>query len=83
MLYRSRSEHARACESFIGDFERSTTEKVEKKELDSKDGARFAELYDIVEYPAIVVTRDDGEFVRQWAGTNLPPVSEVAGAARS
>ena len=82
VLYRSRSEHARAVEAFVSDFERETRLTVQRQELDSKEGAETARLYDVIEYPAVLVTREDGSLVRVWAGANLPPVPEVAHEAR-
>ena len=41
----------------------------------------MASLYDIVQYPAIMVVRPDGGIVRAWQGDVLPLMSEVASYA--
>lgn len=38
----------------------------------------MAGLYDIVDYPAFLVTADDGVLVRLWQGQQLPLIDEVA-----
>jgi hypothetical protein len=36
-------------------------------------------LYDIVTQPSILVTNDDGSYIKHWEGANLPLQDEVAG----
>ena len=35
-------------------------------------------LYDILDHPAILVTRDDGSVMQLWQGKQLPLMAEVA-----
>lgn len=84
VLYRPKSEHATVVESFVRDFERvNTGQKVHLVSLDTKAGDDTARLYDIVEYPAILVTSDDGQMLKIWQGTQLPLMNEVAAYAHS
>lgn len=56
--------------------------KVELVNLDTRDGAATASLYDIVRYPALLALSDDGQLIRSWEGEQLPLVSEVASYAQ-
>lgn len=41
----------------------------------------MASLYDVMQYPAIVVVRDNGEIAQFWQGDQLPLMNEVASYA--
>ena len=79
VMYRSRSEHAQTVESFVREFkERYDAPKLEVIDVDSREGVALASLYDIVSYPAILATRDDGAITKEWQGNDLPLMDEVA-----
>lgn len=82
ILYRPNSEHARAVETFIRDFQEAhhVEAKIEILSLDTREGAATASLYDIVQYPAMLATNNEGSVIRMWEGNNLPLMSEVAGS---
>ena len=82
ILYRPNSEHARTVETFIRDFQEQhrPEAKIEILSLDTRDGAATASLYDIVQYPALLTTNNEGSVVQMWQGNNLPLMSEVAGS---
>lgn len=46
-------------------------------DLNTRDGAAIASLYDAMNYPAILVTRNDGQLAQLWQGQPLPLVDEV------
>jgi hypothetical protein len=79
MLYRPDSEFARTVETYVHDFERSKREEIQLISLDTREGADLAELYDIVQYPALLARRDNGELLKAWQGPYLPLMNEVAG----
>lgn len=79
ILYHPQSESARKVEEYIRDFERRGTQTIERMSLDTKEGSDKARLYDIVQYPALVVVRDDGQLMKMWQGEQLPLMDEVAG----
>ena len=81
ILYRPDSEFARPVEEFAHDIERQQNVKPELMSLDTREGANMAQLYDIVQYPAILATRDGGEVLQIWAGPQLPLMNEVAAYA--
>ena len=78
ILYREHSDHAREVETFISDLKRVSGQDVETLDVDTRDGADFARLYDIVQYPAAVVTRDDGTLQKMWQGREgWPTINDV------
>lgn len=79
VLYRPDSEHARIVEDYVRDFEKRTGKKPELLSMETVEGVQRAGVYDIMQYPAVVVTKDDGQFVKDWVGENLPLVNDVVG----
>ena len=84
VLYRPNSEHGRLVEEFIRDYQRAGHRgHVEALNIDTRDGSAMASLYDVVQYPSILVTRDDGSVLRSWQGSEMPLQNEVAAYAYS
>lgn len=77
VIYQSVSEHAQAVDEFLHDFEKRTTQPLEVVDPDSPAGAEICRLYDIVEYPTIIATADDGQLRQLWRGVPLPLIDEV------
>lgn len=78
VMYRSASEHRRPVEDFLYEFERRTGKEIEVIDPDSRAGADFARVYDIVEYPTMVALSNDGQLQSMWRGLPLPTLSEVS-----
>lgn len=78
ILYRPNSEFARMVEEYVTDFKRSKGKDIELIDLNTRDGASTAALYGIVRYPSVLVTRDDGQVIKDWQGEQLPLMSELA-----
>jgi hypothetical protein len=80
VLYRPNSEHATAVETYLHDFERQVPPgvKTELLSIDTREGSAMAALYDIVQYPGMLVTTDDGIPLQSWSGSMLPLKNEVA-----
>jgi len=72
------TDYARAVEEFLHDFEHQTGHALEVINPDTADGAMYCESYDIVEYPTLIATSDDGQVQNQWRGLPLPTISEVS-----
>jgi hypothetical protein len=84
ILYRPNSEHGRIVEEYIHDFQqRHGAHHLEVLNIDSREGSATATLYDVVQYPAILVLQDDGYIQRSWEGETLPLMDEVAAYART
>jgi hypothetical protein len=84
ILYHPASEFARAVEEFAHDFERRVWgQKAELVSMETRDGAAAASLYGVVQYPAILALRDNGELLKYWEGSTLPLINEVAAYSNS
>lgn len=79
ILYHPESEFSRIAEQYARDFEHQKGKTVELISLETPEGANLAELYGVVQYPALFVCRDSGELVKHWEGEPLPLMNEVAG----
>ncbi|GAC1499820.1 MAG: hypothetical protein NVS1B10_02920 [Candidatus Saccharimonadales bacterium] len=83
ILYRPNSEHGRIVEEFIHDFkDRHSLERLEVLNIDTREGSATATLYDVMQYPAILVLQMDGFVQKIWQGERLPMMDEVAAYAR-
>jgi hypothetical protein len=79
MLYRPNSEHARKMEDYANQFGRAYVNyKVDLVDLNTREGAATASLYDVMQYPAVLVLTDDGQLIREWEGDNMPALGEVS-----
>jgi hypothetical protein len=84
VLYRPNSEHGRLIEDFIRDFrERVSASHLEVLNVDSREGSAMASLYDVMEYPAILVIAYDGVLQKCWVGQQIPLLDEVTAYARA
>lgn len=83
VLYRPNSEHGRLVDEFVHTFQsRHNAEKLELLDIDSRDGSAMASLYDVVQYPTVLVVQEDGSLQRSWIGETLPLIDEVIAYAR-
>ena len=82
VIYRPNSDHGRITEEFLRDFQRYHPDQtVEALDIDSRDGSATAALYDVVQYPAIMVLQNDGQIIKFWSGDPFPRMDEVAAYA--
>jgi hypothetical protein len=66
-------------EEFIRDYQsRHQTDHVEPVDIDTREGIALASLYDIMQYPAIMVIQNDGSVQKVWQGDALPLMDEIA-----
>ncbi|NLA43193.1 hypothetical protein GX865_03535 [Candidatus Saccharibacteria bacterium] len=78
LIYKEKSDHARSVREFLYDYEHQTGRSLEAVDPDSIEGEGICRLYDIVEYPTIVATTDDGVLLQLWRGLPLPLINEVS-----
>jgi hypothetical protein len=79
VLYRPNSEHARLIEEFVRDYQsRHQPDHLEVLNIDTREGSATATLYDIMQYPAILVLHTDGYVQKIWQGDSLPLMDEVS-----
>jgi hypothetical protein len=77
VLYHPSSDHSRTVEDFARDFNKQKGSKLELVSLETVPGDEMAKLYDIQNYPAIIITQNDGQVVKDWQGLPLPLMDEV------
>ena len=78
ILYRPNSEHGRRIEEFIHDYKsRHADIPLEVVNIDTREGAALATLYDVVQYPAILVLHTDGCAQKVSQGYSSPLMDEV------
>lgn len=74
VLYRPKSDHARRTEEFVENMQRQHGLKVEIIDVDSREGIATTNLYDVMVYPAILITSIDGQLIKMWSGEEVPPM---------
>jgi hypothetical protein len=71
-------------EDFINEYSsRHPADPLEVIDIDTRDGIATASLYDVVDYPAILVMQTDGYVQKIWQGPSLPLMDEVAAYANA
>lgn len=78
VVWRDNTEYAREVISWMEEFERATGKSIESLSPDSIDGEIFVRARDIMQYPTVVVVKDDGIVVREFKGTPLPQFEDVS-----
>ena len=79
IVFRRNSDHGRMVEEFVHDFKRLHPDaNLEVKDLDTREGADAAKLYDVISPPATLALRDDGSMLNMWQGEQMPLMNEVA-----
>jgi hypothetical protein len=78
VLYRPNSEYGRITEDFVRDFQSRHSTKLELQSLDTREGDATASLYDVMEYPAILIIENDGYLTKIWQGPSLPRMDDIA-----
>ncbi len=79
ILYRPASEYATKVEAFVHDYRvRHSSAKLELINVNQREGAAMASLYDIMRFPAIMAMATDGTLLQLWEGDELPLMDDVA-----
>lgn len=79
ILYKPNSESESSVQSYVREFARETGKTIALVDSDSIQGAEIAKLYDIVQFPSIVVFRDDGSYIESWIDREKwPTISELS-----
>lgn len=78
ILYRPGSEHSTMVESYLHDFKAQTGKTIPTLNVDTPQGIALCELYEIMQYPAVLVTDQEGHVQNLWVGDQLPRISELS-----
>lgn len=77
VLYRSQSEQERKVLEFEHDYNRRTGRDISMYDVNTLEGSALAELYDIVQYPAVIAIDGQGQMLQLWQGEQLPLINDV------
>jgi hypothetical protein len=78
VLYQPKSEHARLVEEYLDDFRRLYPKiDIEVLDAESVEGVNICQVYDILEYPALLAVNRDNALQNMWLGKMLPQKQEV------
>lgn len=79
ILYRPESDHSREVEQYAVDFGRFHPDgDLELLSVETKDGSEKAALYAVMQYPAVLALKDDGQMEHIWADGKLPLMNDLA-----
>jgi hypothetical protein len=78
MLYRPNSEHERQALDYLRDFAAQTGKKLDTLDPDSREGADISRLYEVMQFPTILATDDEGHVQNMWPPDRLPTYSELS-----
>lgn len=77
ILYYQDSESARSVDEYIQDYDRRYNVELQIVDMSTRAGADLAALYDIVRYPALIATDEQGGLAWLWQEESLPLKTEV------
>lgn len=77
-LYHFDSEQERQIIDFEREYTMRTGHSFDKQNIDTKEGANLAKLYDVTAYPAFLAISDDGVLQQMWQGEQMPLINEVS-----
>jgi len=76
VLYHPKNEHGGRVEDYQRDYHKFKEKDLQLLSLETVEGAEMAKLYDITNYPAVLVVADDGSLHKLWQG-GLPLMNEL------
>jgi hypothetical protein len=78
LYHPNNDEFSGIVQDYADEFEKYKRKKLELLSLETVEGAQLAELYAVVQYPAILIMSNDGGMLRLWQGTPLPLMDELS-----
>lgn len=79
ILYQPDTELESSVHEYVQEFGRETGKAIALVDSNSPQGVEIAKLYDILQFPAIVVFKDDGSFIESWVERDKwPTISELS-----
>ena len=83
LICKDDQDYTRDVLTWMKDFEHQAgTGLIEEINPETTEGENLVTVYDLLEYPAIMVLADDGSVVQMWKGMPLPSPDEVSYFAR-
>jgi hypothetical protein len=78
ILYHERGEHSGLVTDYVAEFKKYKRKQIELISLETAKGDDLAVLYGINQYPAVLVTADNGSMQRLWQGLPMPLMDELS-----
>jgi hypothetical protein len=78
VVFKDNTDYARTVTDYLRDFKIQTGHDLSTLDPETPEGSEFCRVYDVVEYPTIVATSDEGVIQNSWRGLPLPTISEVS-----
>jgi hypothetical protein len=79
ILYKPNTELETSVNEYAREFARQTGRAIELVDVEGIAGTETAQLYDVMQFPAILVFRDDGQFIQSWIDREKwPTISELS-----
>ena len=80
IIHQPNSEQGRVVDEFTHEFSRiHPGVNIQLMDSDSVEAEDIIKLYDIMQYPAMLVQTDEGQLQHMWIGMVLPLMDEVMG----
>ena len=77
LIHRERSDYAADVRNFIRELEVAGIVDILETNPDSVEGSEVCRLYGVMQYPAVIITADDGTMSFMTQGLPLPLIREV------
>lgn len=77
VLYHPKSDHGGIVEDYVRDFKNFKHKGIETISLETVEGAELAKLYDVTNYPAVLVIGPAGQLQKIWQEDQMPLMNEV------
>lgn len=78
MLYRPNSDHERSVLEYATVFSKEHGTSLELISVESREGSHLSSLYEVMSFPSVVVTDDQGIVQQSWQGPQLPLMQELS-----
>ncbi len=66
ILYKPNTEHDSPVRAYVKEFVHRTGKTIELIDVESREGIALSKLHDVMQLPAIVAMRDDGQLLQIW-----------------
>jgi hypothetical protein len=77
-LYIPKSDHGTQTERYAEELKKFYPEiEISLIDAESRDGVSISGLYDILQFPALVVVDQDMKLQKAWLGTMFPAMDQV------
>lgn len=77
VLYHPNSEQAGEVQDYARDYMRTRERELGLVSLETKAGAKLAELYGVTQYPAVLALSKEGQLLQLWQGPYLPTTDDL------